>query len=68
MQEDTERNGNYLKLKIKPQFGEYVRHQGEFYRAGTTLIQAGTRISSSHLGVLAAAKCGTVAVYDRPVV
>ncbi len=68
MQEDTARNGNYLKLKIKPQFGEYVRHQAEFYRAGTTLIPTGTRISSSHLGVLAAAKCGTVAVYDRPVV
>jgi molybdopterin molybdotransferase len=68
MQEDTERNGSDLKLKIKPQFGEYVRHQGEFYRAGTTLIQAGTRISSSHLGVLAAARCGTVDVYDRPVV
>jgi molybdopterin molybdotransferase len=68
MQEDTERNGNALHLRIKPQFGEYVRHQGEFYRSGTTLIQAGTRISSSHLGVLAAARCGTVSVYNRPIV
>lgn len=68
MQEDTEKNGNYLHLNIKPQFGEYVRHQGGFYRAGTTLIPTGTRISSSHLGVLAAARCGTVTVYDRPVV
>jgi molybdopterin molybdotransferase len=68
MQEDTERNGNYLKLKIKPQLGEYVRHQAEFYRAGTTLIPKGTRISSSHLGVLAAAKCSKVTVYAQPVV
>jgi molybdopterin molybdotransferase len=68
MQEDTDRNGNILHLKVKPQFGEYVRAKGEFYRAGATLIQAGTRISASEIGVLAAAKCDRVTVYRQPIV
>jgi molybdopterin molybdotransferase len=68
MQEDTERDGNWLILKAKPQQGDYVRHRGEFCRAGTTLVQAGTRITASELGTLAAARCLMVDVYRQPVV
>jgi molybdopterin molybdotransferase len=68
MQEDTERDGNSLHLKIEPQQGDYVRRRGEFYRAGTTLMQGGTRISATELGVLAAARCQMVDVYRQPVV
>jgi molybdopterin molybdotransferase len=68
MQEDVERDGNLLNLKIKPQQGDYVRRRGEFYRAGSTLIKAGTIVSASELGVLAAAQCQMVDVYRQPIV
>ncbi|WP_019500998.1 gephyrin-like molybdotransferase Glp [Pseudanabaena sp. PCC 6802] len=68
MQEDAERDGNSLNLKIEPQQGDYVRRRGEFYRAGSTLIPSGARISASELGVLAAAQCKIVDVYRQPVV
>ncbi len=68
MQEDTERDGDRLHLKIKPNYGDYVRQQGEFYRAGTTLLTAGTKVTPTELGAIAALNCAKVKVYRQPVV
>ncbi len=66
MQEDTERIGNFLQLKIKPTQGEYVRRKGEFIQAGTTIVKAGTRLGATEIGALASAKCRQVKVYRQP--
>jgi len=66
MQEDTERIGNLLQLKIKPTQGEYVRRKGEFIQAGTTIVNAGTRLGATEIGALASAKCHQVKVYRQP--
>ena len=66
MQEDTERIGDFLQLKIKPTQGEYVRRKGEFIQAGTTIVKAGTRLGATEIGALASAKCRQVKVYRQP--
>jgi molybdopterin molybdotransferase len=66
MQEDTERIGNFLHLKIKPAQGEYVRRRGEFIQAGTTLVRVGTRLNATEIGALASARCQQVKVYRQP--
>jgi molybdopterin molybdotransferase len=66
MQEDTERIGNFLHLKIKPTQGEYVRRKGEFIQSGTTLLTAGTKLGATEIGALASARCQQVKVYRQP--
>jgi len=66
MQEDTERINDFLHLKVKPTQGEYVRRQGEFITAGSTLIAAGTKLGAPEIGALASAKCQTIKVYRQP--
>ncbi|MCY7333478.1 MAG: molybdopterin molybdotransferase MoeA [Pseudanabaena sp. CAN_BIN31] len=66
MQEDTERIGNFLQLKVKPTQGEYVRRKGEFIKAGTKLISAGTRLGATEIGALASARCQQIKVYRQP--
>ncbi|PZO43517.1 MAG: molybdopterin molybdenumtransferase [Pseudanabaena frigida] len=66
MQEDTERIDNFLQLNIKPTQGEYVRRKGEFIKAGTTLLRAGTKLGATEIGALASARCQMVKVYRQP--
>ncbi|MFN5396522.1 MAG: gephyrin-like molybdotransferase Glp [Pseudanabaena sp.] len=66
MQEDTERTDNFLQLKVKPSQGEYVRRKGEFIQAGTTLVKAGTKLSTTEIGALASARCQQVKIYRQP--
>ncbi|CAN1209613.1 Molybdopterin molybdenumtransferase [Tumidithrix helvetica PCC 7403] len=66
MQEDVEVIGEYLQLKAPIAKGEYVRHQGEFYRSGATLLTKGTKLTATDIGALAAARCQTVSVYRLP--
>jgi molybdopterin molybdotransferase len=66
MQEDSDRLGNFLQLKVKPQQGEYVRRKGEFIQAGTTLVTAGTPLGATEIGALASARCQQVKVFRQP--
>jgi molybdopterin molybdotransferase len=66
MQEDSDRLGNFLELKVKPQQGEYVRRKGEFIQAGTTLVTAGTPLGATEIGALASARCQQVKVFRQP--
>jgi molybdopterin molybdotransferase len=66
MQEDSDRLGNFLQLKVKPQQGEYVRRKGEFIQAGTTLVTTGTKLGATEIGALASARCQQVKVFRQP--
>jgi molybdopterin molybdotransferase len=66
MQEDSDRLGNFLQLKVKPKQGEYVRRKGEFIQAGTTLVTAGTKLDATEIGALASARCQQVKVFRQP--
>jgi molybdopterin molybdotransferase len=66
MQENSDRLGNFLQLKVKPQEGEYVRRKGEFIQAGTMLVTAGTKLGATEIGALASARCQQVKVFRQP--
>jgi molybdopterin molybdotransferase len=66
MQENTQREGDRVSIQIPPQeAGDFVRHRGAFYQAGTTLIEAGVRLQPADIAVLAAAQCAKVRVYRQ---
>lgn len=66
MQERTERQGDRVLILEAPLLGEFVRHRGSFYQAGTPLMAAGTLLGGPEMAVLAAAQCTTVSVVRRP--
>jgi molybdopterin molybdotransferase len=66
MQENTQREGDRVFISIPPKdSGDFVRHRGEFYQAGTTLMEAGVRLQPAEIAVLAAAQCPKVRVYRQ---
>ena len=66
MQEETRREGDRVFILSAPEFQEFVRHQGSFYRAGTPLLTPGLKLGPAEIAVLAAAQCIEVPVYRRP--
>jgi molybdopterin molybdotransferase len=66
IQENTIREGNRISLIQAPEFQEFVRHQGAFYRQGTLLLAAGNKIGAAEIAVLATAQCTQLSVYRRP--
>ncbi|GAB4234059.1 MAG: molybdopterin molybdotransferase MoeA [Elainellaceae cyanobacterium] len=66
IQEETQREGDRITILAAPQPQAFVRHQGEFYRAGDRLLSAGIRLSAPDIAVLATAQCTQVTVYRRP--
>ena len=66
MQENTHREGNKVSILTASELGEFVRHQGAFYQAGTPLLEAGIKIGSAEIAVLATAQCTQLSVYRRP--
>ena len=68
MQEQTQlESGNRVSILAAPtQLGEFVRHRGAFYQAGTPLLPARTILNPPEIAVLAAAQCTQLSVYRRP--
>ncbi|MFM2311050.1 MAG: hypothetical protein RLZZ04_326 [Cyanobacteriota bacterium] len=66
IQENTQREGNCITIQQAPEFQEFVRHQGAFYQAGTSLLEPGIRIGAAEIAVLATAQCSQLAVFRRP--
>jgi molybdopterin molybdotransferase len=66
IQEVTESTGQQVNILEAPQFGQFVRRQGSFYRAGEPLLPRGTCLQAAEIAVLAAAQCARVTVYRRP--
>lgn len=65
MQEDTCRQGSQVDIRVAPPPGEFVRHRGSFYQAGTPLMAPGTRLGGPEIALLAAAQCPQVSVFPR---
>lgn len=66
IQEETERNGNQVKVFSAPESGQFVRKQGSFYQAKQSLLPANIPIKAPEIAILAAMQCREVSVYCRP--
>jgi molybdopterin molybdotransferase len=66
MQENTRLEEDKVSILSAPESREFVRHQGAFYQAGTPLLEAGTKIGTAEIAVLATAQCTKLSVYRRP--
>jgi molybdopterin molybdotransferase len=65
-QEDTERDGTGVRVRVPVAAGEHVRRAGEDVRAGETVLEPGTRLGPGPLGLLASLGRTVVAVHQRP--
>ncbi len=66
IQENTQREGNQVKILAAPQPKNFVRYQGSYYQAGEVMLPAGSLITAPDIAVLATAQCSKVPVYRRP--
>lgn len=67
MQENTQRDGDRVKILIPPEAKyAFVRKKGDYYQAGNPLLSSGIKINAPEMAVLATASCSEVTVYRRP--
>jgi molybdopterin molybdotransferase len=66
MQEKTKLQENQVFILATPQPQEFVRHQGDFYQAGTELLPAGISLNPAEIAILAAAQLPKISVFRRP--
>ena len=66
IQENTQREGDRVRILSAPEEEEFIRHKGAFYQAGTPLLAAGVKIGAPEIAVLATAQCTELTVYRRP--
>ena len=66
MQENTSRDGDVVTILENPKPQQFVRSQGNYYRAGEPLLQAGMTLGAADLAVLAACQCPEFEVVRRP--
>ncbi|MEE9607299.1 MAG: gephyrin-like molybdotransferase Glp [Myxococcota bacterium] len=65
-QEDTERDGDRLSVRVAPAPREHIRDAGEDVRAGEEVLVAGAVVGPAQVGMLAALGRSLVAVHQRP--
>lgn len=65
MQEYTQREDDRVLIYQSSQRGSFVRHQGEFYQRGNSLLSSGISLNPPEIAILAAAQCPKIPVY-RP--
>jgi molybdopterin molybdotransferase len=65
-QEDTERAGDAVAIRIEPGLGDHVRRAGEDVEAGDAVIAAGTLLGAAHVGMLTSLGRSFVALRTRP--
>lgn len=66
MQEDTQPEGNQVKIFTASPAGHFIRKKGSFYQAQTPLLPAGIRIGAPEIAILAAMQCRDISVYCPP--
>ena len=66
--EDTDKDGNTVKVFAEAQEGQEIRFAGEDVREGEVVIYQGDVIRPAEVGMLAALGRSFVSVYQRPVV
>ncbi|MCH4296026.1 molybdopterin molybdotransferase MoeA [Shewanella sp. 3B26] len=65
MQEETEANGEQIRIQAPKAKGANVRSRGEELSAGDKVLTSGTRIRAAELGVLATVGVSQVRVYRK---
>ena len=65
-QEDTDRDGERVAIRVAPEPGENVRRAGEDVARGELVLEAGARIGPAQIGMLASLGRTVVAVHQRP--
>jgi molybdopterin molybdotransferase len=65
-QEDTDRDGERVAIRVAPELGENVRRAGEDVERGELVLEAGARIGPAQVGMLASLGRTVVAVHQRP--
>jgi molybdopterin molybdotransferase len=68
IQEDTERDGDTVRVIEGAKLGTYVRRAGLDFSEGEVLLHKGTRMTPRHVGLAAAMNRPWLSVYRRPVV
>lgn len=66
IQENTQREGDRVKIFSSPQPQAFVRYKGSFYQAGKIMLPGGILLGAADLAVLATAQCSELTVYRRP--
>lgn len=66
VQENTEQEGNKVKILSSSLPQQYVRKRGSFYQARNPMLEAGIIITPPDIAVLATAQCTQLKVYCRP--
>ncbi|MEM7699493.1 MAG: gephyrin-like molybdotransferase Glp [Verrucomicrobiota bacterium] len=68
MQEDVDRDGDWIKIKEGVVSGENIRRRGGDVCAGQLLLKPGTELGPAQLGLIASQGCPEVPVHLRPMV
>lgn len=68
MQEDTNREGDNISIGHQHKPGQNVRHPGDDFSTGDTIIKAGERLSPAKLGLLASVGVTELKIVRTPVV
>ncbi|MGP0565317.1 molybdopterin molybdotransferase MoeA [Nitrospina sp. 32_T5] len=68
MQEDTDKNGNFVFAKDKATIGENIRLAGEDVKTGDVVVPKGNVITPAHVGMMAVCGRSSVTVGQRPTV
>ena len=58
--------GGVVRIERLPRDGANIVERGSFYRAGTRVVERGTRLGAAHMGVLATVGRASVQVVARP--
>lgn len=66
MQEDTERDGDFLRFQKHPSAGDNVRRAGEDLAVGGVALAAGTRLGPGQIGLAAALDRAHLLVSRKP--
>jgi molybdenum cofactor synthesis domain-containing protein len=66
--EDTRTDGDRVMIRAAAAPGQYIARRGEYRRAGSTVLDGGTRLSAGQLAIAASAGLASVSVYHEPTV
>jgi molybdopterin molybdotransferase len=66
IQENTQKQGNFVTILASPQPQEFVRPKGSFYQAGDILLTPGSQINPPEMAILATAQRTQLKVFRRP--
>lgn len=66
MQEETEPDGDRVRILRVPDRGQWIRRAGEDVRQGSVVLEAGRRLEPASLGLAASIGCDRLEVARRP--